>query len=215
MKKINFITLILLGLILNCKGENTKVQTVEEIKNFIKGHEWISITTELRPQEDRTGTGKVQPFYVTRSFKFSEGDKFVGTITSYGDPYGKIPLVKFEFRGHVEWQGEHPVTKGAQKIDYVLDEGFIVTPLNSQFADMLNQIPIKGLNKFEVNIAQDILKKPFPLFNIQEGQIVKDYDLIYIYNGMLFMGAKHVDGTAFDKPENRPHLLQIPLIKKN
>ena len=197
-----------------CKGESKPVQTVEEIKNFIKGYEWISISTELRQQEDRTGSGKIQPFYVTRSFKFSEGDKFVGTITSYGDAYGKIPLVKFEFRGHVEWQGEHPVAMGAQKIDYVLDEGFIVTPLNQQFADMLNQIPIPGLNKFQANVAQDILKKQFPLFNIQEGQIVKDYDLIYIFNGMLFMGAKHVDGTPFDKPENRPHLLQIPLIKK-
>jgi hypothetical protein len=214
MIKFNLVALTLMSLIFNCKAENQTVQTVDEIKSFLKGHEWVSITTELRPQEDRTGTGKVQPFYVTRSFQFFEGEKFIGTITSYGDPYGKIPLVKFEFKGHVEWKGEHPVAKGAQKIDYVLDEGFIVTPLNSQFANLLNQIPVPGLQKFEMNVAQDILKKPFPLFNIQEGQIVKDYDLIYIYNGILFMGAKHVDGTPFDKPENRPHLLQIPLVKK-
>ena len=49
------------------------------------------------------------------------------------------------------------------------------------------------------------------MFNIVDGQIVSDYDLIYFKNGMLFMGAKHVDGTPFDKPENRPHQLQIPL----
>ncbi len=203
-----------MSIVMSCKGERRSLQTVDEIRNFIKGNKWISITTELRPQEDRTGTGKVQPFYITRTFEFFEGDKFTGTITSFGDPYQKFPLVKFEFKGHVEWQGEHPVAKGAQKIDYVLDEGFIVTPLNPNFADALNQFPVTGLNKFEVNVSQDILKKPFPLFNIKEGQIVKDYDLIYIYNDMLFMGAKHVDGTPFDKPENRPHLLQIPLIKK-
>jgi len=28
------------------------------------------------------------------------------------------------------------------------------------------------------------------------------------------MGSKHVDGRAFDSPENRPTNLQIPLVKK-
>ena len=49
------------------------------------------------------------------------------------------------------------------------------------------------------------------MFHIEEGQIVGDYDLIYFKHGLLFMGAKHVDGTPFDKVENRPHQLQIPL----
>ena len=41
-----------------------------------------------------------------------------------------------------------------------------------------------------------------------------DYDLIYMYNDMLFNGSKHVDGRAFDKPENRPTNLQIPLVRQ-
>ena len=40
------------------------------------------------------------------------------------------------------------------------------------------------------------------------------YDLIYIYNDMLFNGSKNVDGRAFDKPENRPTNLQIPLVRQ-
>lgn len=216
--KNNFLLIASLVItILGCRETqraNKALATVDEIRSFIKNVEWVSITTELRPQEDRTGTGKIQPFYVSRYFKFMEDDKFIGKILSFADPYGKIPLVEFEFRGHVEWKGEHPVAKGAQNIDYVLDEAFIVTPKNPAFADTLNKIPVEGLNKFEANVSQNILKKAFPLFNIKEGQIVKDYDLIFIYNGMLFMGAKHVDGTPFDKPENRPHLLQIPLVKK-
>lgn len=36
---------------------------------------------------------------------------------------------------------------------------------------------------------------------------------IVLRAGMLFMGAKHVDGTPFDKPEQRPHPLQIPRIR--
>jgi hypothetical protein len=47
-------------------------------------------------------------------------------------------------------------------------------------------------------VKQNILKNPFPMFNIAKDQIVVDYDLIYFRNGMLFMGAKHVDRTPFD-----------------
>jgi hypothetical protein len=39
-------------------------------------------------------------------------------------------------------------------------------------------------------------------------------DRIYIYNDMLFNGSKNVDGRAFDKPENRPTNLQIPLVRQ-
>lgn len=216
--KNKFLLIVMVFLVsLSCNQPNTANKafaTVDEIRSYIKDAEWVSITTELRPQEDRSGIGKIQPFYVSRYFKFIENDTFIGKILSFGDPYGKIPLVEFEFRGHVEWKGEHPVAKGAQNIDYVLDEAFIVTPKDPAFAEALNKFPVDGLNKFEANVSQNILKKAFPLFNIKEGQIVKDYDLIYTYNGMLFMGAKHVDGTPFDKPENRPHLLQIPLVKK-
>jgi hypothetical protein len=53
-----------------------------------------------------------------------------------------------------------------------------------------------------------------PLFSLVEGQTYVDYDLIYIYNGMLFNGSKNVDGRAFDKPENRPTNLQIPLVRQ-
>ncbi|MEM6763971.1 MAG: hypothetical protein AAF655_03565 [Bacteroidota bacterium] len=67
------------------------------------------------------------------------------------------------------------------------------------------------MEPFECGVKKDFLGKEFPMFHIVEGQIVSDYDLIYFRNGMLFMGAKHVDGTPVDKPENRPHQLQIPL----
>ena len=96
-------------------------------------------------------------------------------------------------------------------IDYVLSEGFAVTPLQSQTADLLNQGRPKNVQPFQVNQKTDLLQKAFPLFNISEGQIVTDYDLIYFNHGLLFMGAKHVDGTPFDQPIRRPHQLQIPL----
>lgn len=190
----------------------TQPTTLAEVKAYAQG-EWKSISIELRPTEDRSGSGLIQPTYLKRNFQYLEGDKFVGTITLFGDNYGKLPLMEFEFKGDLKWGEKHPIAEGAWKIDYLLNEGFGVTPLHEQAAQMLNAGLPEGMTPFEVNRKKDILGKAFPMFHIAEGQIVSDYDLIYFKNGLLFMGAKHVDGTPFDKVENRPHQLQIPLEK--
>lgn len=188
---------------------------LEDVKRWaVRGGEWVSIAPELRPFEDRTGTGRIAPFYVSRSFKYFEDDTFEGTITSFADPYGKIPLVRFVFKGHTVWGKPHPIAEGAYEIDYILDQGFEVTPLHQMFADQLNQAPTAGLSAWKVNVTQDIKGKEFPLFGIKAGQTVGDYDLIYVRDGLLFMGAKHVDGRGFDRPENRPTNLQVPLCRK-
>ncbi len=185
-------------------------KTLEEVKKYALG-EWQSISVELRPTEDRTASGKIEPTYLRRNFKYLQNDKFIGTITLFGDNLGQLPLMEFEFKGNLIWHEEHPIADGAWKVDYMLDEGFGVTPLNPQAAEMLNMALPEGITPFENQVKKDILGKAFPMFHIAEGQIVGDYDLIYFKHGLLFMGAKHVDGTPFDKAENRPHLLQIPL----
>jgi hypothetical protein len=184
--------------------------TLEQVKAYAIG-EWQSLTVELRPTEDRTGSGKIEPTYLKRNFKFLANNKFIGTITLFADNYGQMPLMEFEFKGNLVWHDAHPIADGAWKIDYILDEGFGVTPLHAKAAQMLNMGLPEGMTAFETGIKKDILGKAFPMFHIEEGQIVGDYDLIYFKHGLLFMGAKHVDGTPFDKPENRPHQLQIPL----
>ena len=189
-------------------------KTLEEVQKYALG-EWSSLSVELRPTEDRAGAGVVQPTYLKRNFKYLKGDKFIGTITMFADNYGQMPLMEFEFKGQLKWGDQHPIADGAWEIDYVLNEGFSVTPLNSQSAEMLNADLPEGIDAFEANAKKDILGKAFPLFNITAGEVVSDYDLIYFKNGLLFMGAKHVDGTPFDKVENRPHQLQIPLERVN
>lgn len=184
--------------------------SLEDVQKYALG-EWQSLSIELRPTEDRTGSGKINPTYLTRKFRFLPDNKFVGIITIFADNYGQIPLFEFEFKGHLKWGQKHPIAKGAWEIDYVLDDGFAITPKNDQATMMLNQMPADGIAPFQTNIKQDILKKPFPMFNIAKDQIVVDYDLIYFKHGLLFMGAKHVDGTPFDKADRRPHQLQIPL----
>jgi len=187
-----------------------KPTTLEEVQSYAIG-EWQSISVELRPTEDRTGSGIIQPTFLKRHFKYLSKDSFIGTITLFADNYGQLPLLEFEFKGTLNWGEKHPIADGAWNIDYVLSEGFAVTPLNPQAAQMLNQGLPEGMTAFENGEKKDILGKAFPLFHIIEGQIVSDYDLIYFKNDLLFMGAKHVDGTPFDKAENRPHQLQIPL----
>ncbi|MDN5286663.1 MAG: hypothetical protein JWR38_2937 [Mucilaginibacter sp.] len=188
--------------------------TVAQIKQFIQGGEWVSITTELRPSISAAANGKIQPFYLSRVFKYWADDKFECTVINYADSNGKVPLVKIVIKGHNLWQGDHPIAPGAQKVDYVADEAYEVTPLHQGFADAVNQVPGKGLNKWEVNVTQDVKGKAFPAFGLSEGQIYIDYDLIYIYNDLFFNGSKNVDGRAFDKSENRPTNLQVPLIRQ-
>jgi len=223
MKSIQRIVLGLLLLTLNaCEDTMSEREeaihaiqtptTPEEVKAYSKGT-WESLTVELRPTEDRTGTGNIQPTFLRRNFVYNGDDTFTGTITMFADNYGKIPLLEFEFKGDLVWGDTHPIADGAWNIDYILNKGFAVTPLNDEATAMLNMGLPEGMTPFVPNEKKDILGKAFPMFHIEEGQIVGDYDLIYFRHGLLFMGAKHVDGTPFDKPGNRPHQLQIPLRK--
>ena len=219
--KILFIHLLVIGIVVSSCSTNRDARkkallmlnnptSLEDVKSYALG-EWKSLSVELRPSEDRAGIGTVNPTYLKRHFNYLPNDKFIGTITMFADNFGEIPLLEFEFKGNLKWGEAHPIALGAYKIDYILDEGFGVKPLNDQAAQMLNAGLTEGMSPFETGVQKDILQKAFPMFHIEEDQIVGDYDLIYFKHGLLFMGAKHVDGTPFDKPERRPYQLQIPL----
>ncbi len=187
--------------------------TLEETKQSIIG-DWISIAPELRPSIIKNADGSMKPFYLSRVFKYSDGDKFELAVTNFADPYGKAPLVKIFIKGHIIWQGEHPIAVGAQKVDFIADETYEVTPLHQGFAEAMNQIAGNNFSKWEVNGTQSVKGKAFVPFGLAEGQLYAEYDLIYVLNDMLFWGARNVDGRNFDKVENRPTNLQIPLIRK-
>ena len=187
--------------------------TAEQVKQLSVG-EWVSIAPEVRPSISKNADGSMKPFYLVRAFAYSADGKFTLQMTNSADAYGKIPIMKIVLKGRTVWQGEHPIAAGAQKIDYIADEAYEITPLIQGFAEVLNQAAAKGFDKWEVNATQDILGKAFPPFGLSEGQIYGEFDLIYILNDMMFWGAKHVDGRSFDKAENRPDNLQIPLIRK-
>src|SRR5277367_4571385 len=189
------------------------IMILEQIKQSMLG-EWISIAPEIRPSIAKNADGSMKPFYLTRDFTYLAGDKFQLDIVNSADAYGKVPLVKIVIKGSIVWQGEHPIAVGAQKVKFSADEAYVVTPLMPGFADAMNQLASKGFDKWEVNNTQSIMGKAFPPFGLVERQIFAEYDLIYVFNDMLFWGARNVDGRGFDKEENRPTNLQIPLVRK-
>ena len=186
--------------------------TVEEIKQSILG-EWVSIAPEIRPSIAKNADGSMKPFYLTRAFKYTSGDKFELTVTNLEDAYGKLPLAKILIKGHIIWRGEHAIATGAQKVDFIADDAYEVTPLHQGFADAMNQFASQGYDRWEVNSAQSVKGKAFAPFGLKEGQTFAEFDLIYLFNGLLFWGARNVDGRGFDTEENRPTNLQIPLVR--
>ena len=187
--------------------------TLEQLKTECAG-EWRSIAPEIRPSSQKTSDNShsIKPFYLARHFTYDPADRFELVITSFADPYGKIALSRMDIRGHIEWQGPHGIAPGAQKVLFTADEGFTVTPLVAGFADVLNQVT-SGFQKWEVGGEQSILGRGFAPFGLGEGQLFKEYDLVYVYAGMMFWGARNVDGRGFDTEENRPTNLQVPMVR--
>jgi hypothetical protein len=187
--------------------------TLDQIKTFIQGGQWISIAPELRPAITKSTAGDMNPFYCTRVFSYYPGDRFECTLVNYLDSNGKTPLVRFVIRGRLQWQGEHPVAEGAQKVDYIADEAYEVTPLHAGWVDAVNRLPGNGLDKWQLNVTQDLKGKAFPPFGLAEAKVYVDYDLLFVREDMLFNGSKNVDGRPFNRPENRPTNLQVPLVR--
>lgn len=187
--------------------------TVDDIKHAVVG-DWISIAPEIRPSAFKNPDGTLKPFYLTREFKALSGDRFELTVVNSVDPYGKTPLARLFIRGHMLWRGDHPIAAGAQKVDFVADEAYEVTPLLQGFADLLNKAAAQDYAKWEVGHAQSIFGKTFAPFGLTAGKNFMEYDLVYLSHDMLFWGARNIDGRGFDTEQNRPTNLQIPLVRK-
>ena len=187
--------------------------TLEQLKLQSLG-QWQSIAPEIRPSNLKNADGALKPLYMSRKFNALPNDKFELEVITSADPYGKMAIAQMVIKGRMEWKGEHPIAPGAQKVDFFADESYEVTPLLQGFADVLNQAAKDGYSKWEVNKPQSIFKKAFLPFGLAEGQVFIEYDLVYLYNDMMFWGARNIDGRGFDKEENRPTNLQIPLARQ-
>ncbi len=187
--------------------------SIDQLKQDLTG-EWTSLAPEVRPSAAKNPDGTLKPFYLKREFRYLPDDAFTLDVTNFVDPNAKVPLARIHIGGHMLWQGEHPIAAGAQKVDFVADTAYEVTPLLQGFADVLNQVAAQGYAKWEVGQTQSVFGKSFAPFGLAEGRNFMEYDLVYLAHGLLFWGARNVDGRGFDTEQNRPTNLQIPLARK-
>jgi hypothetical protein len=186
-------------------------EDVAKVKEAMLGN-WQSIAPEIRPSKNPDGS--LKPFYLKRSYKYLPSDRFELEIVNSADPYGAVALARIRIGGHMLWQGPHPIAPGAQKVDFVADEGYEVTPLAQGFVDVLNKVASAGYAPWAVNSAQSIFGKTFVPFGLKEGTNFMEYDLVYLRGDLLFWGARNIDGRGFDTEQNRPTNLQIPLVRR-
>lgn len=198
-------------------GNQPKAKSMEtevaKIKQAMLGN-WQSIAPEVRPSAAKNPDGSLKPFYLKRSFKYLPSDRFELEIVNSADPYSAVPIARIKIGGHMKWQGPHPIISGAQKVDFIADESYEVTPLAQGFADVLNKVASEGYNAWAVNTPQSIFGKNFIPFGLKQGTNFMEYDLVYLRGDLLFWGARNIDGRGFDTEQNRPTNLQIPLIRK-
>jgi hypothetical protein len=192
---------------------NAMETDVTKIKRALLGN-WESIAPEVRPSAAKNADGSLKPFYLKRAFKYLPSDLFELDIINSADPNGAVPLARIRIVGHMLWQGAHPIAAGAQKVDFIADEAYEVTPLAQGFADVLNKVAAAGYAPWAINAPQSIFGKTFVPFGLKEGTNFMEYDLVYLREGLLFWGARNIDGRGFDTEQNRPTNLQIPLIRQ-
>ena len=194
-------------------AEGNGPMKLEDVKQAVLG-DWVSIAPEIRPSAAKNPDGTLKPFYLKREFKALAGDVFELTVVNFVDPNGQTPLARIYIRGHMIWRGEHPIAAGAEKVDFVADEAYEVTPLVPPFADVLNKVASDGYAKWEVGQTQSIFGKSFVPFGLAAGKNFMECDLVFLTRDMLFWGARNIDGRGFDTEQNRPTNLQIPLVRK-
>src|SRR5712672_3681974 len=153
--------------------------TAQEVKKAVLG-EWVSIAPEVRPSASKNADGTLKPFYLKRAFKYLPSDRFELEIVNSADPNGAVPLARIKIGGHMLWQGPHPIAPGAQKVDFVADESYEVTPLVQGFSDVLNKVASAGYAPWAVNAPQSIFGKTFVPFGLKEGTNFMEYDLVYL-----------------------------------
>src|SRR6478735_6847720 len=116
--------------------------------------QWESIAPEVRPSASKNADGSLKPFYLKRAFQYLPSDRFELEIVNSAHPYCAVPLARIKIGGHLLWRGPHPIAPGAQKVDFVADESYEVTPLAQGFADVLNKVASDGYGAWVVNTPQ-------------------------------------------------------------
>ena len=146
--------------------------TTEQLKNTSIGH-WESIAVEIRPSNTKNADGTLKPFYLRRDFTLLPEDRFELAVTNYADPFGKIPLAKMFIKGHIEWQGEHSITAGAQKVNFAAMKNTLLLHYCKALLTFLTSTR-KDLKNGKLANHKVFLKKHLPRLDSQKDRSLKN-----------------------------------------
>ncbi len=170
---------------------------------------WQSLACELRPQ---AGPDGVQPWYLTRDIVFS-GGRIDAHFTTFADANCTAPLVELKFGGDVIVRGPSDVAPEAREVDLIVNDYLTVMPRMQGFADFLNSAE-PGTCRAEnwvVGVEQDVFETGCSVMGVASNTPTSEYEVLYVSAGLLYFGARPVDGRSLDDPDTRPTALQMPL----
>ena len=173
---------------------------------------WASLACEVRPQVGQDGT--ITEWWLTREIEITEG-RIEARFTTFGQPGCTFPLNVLNFAGRVDIKGDSDVAVGAVAADLTIDEFVKITPLAQPFADFLNSIPAGscGAEAWTVGAAQAIDETGCVLLGVEPNTPTVEYEVLANIDGMLYFGARPVDGTFITEESKRPRALLVPLAK--
>lgn len=170
---------------------------------------WQSMACELRPQAGQDG---IQPWYLTREVTFAEG-RIDAHFTTYADAECSAPLLELRFGGDVVVHGQSDVAPGARNVDLIVNDYLTVTPQMEGFAGFLNSADpgACGTQDWAVGVEQDVYATGCTVMGVAPETPTNEYEVLHVSAGLLYFGARPVDGTSLDGPDTRPTALQMPL----
>jgi len=169
---------------------------VNEIKQAMLGN-WESIALEVRPSAAKNPTARSSRFYLRRACQISaRPTDFELEIVNSADPYGAVPLARIKIGGHMLWQGSHPVAPGAQKVDFVADESYEVTPLAQGFATITQHVASAGYG-LGWSLAPEHIRKGLCAFALKEGTNFMEYDLVLSQGRPVVLGRRQYRRRGF------------------
>ena len=170
---------------------------------------WVSTSCELRPQ---AGPDGVNPWHLTRSVVFN-GDRIDAHFTTYADANCSAPLVELKFGGDVRVQGQSDVVNGAKNVDLIVNDYLTITPRMDGFTGFLNSAEPGscGNEAWQTGVEQNIYETGCSVMGVAADTPSNEFEVLYVASGLLYFGARPVDGKSLDTPESRPTALQVPL----
>jgi hypothetical protein len=172
--------------------------------------DWQSLSCEVRPQVGQDGA--ITKWWLTRAISMTPG-RIEARFTTYGDAGCTFALNELHFAGRVDVVGPSDVAEGAVAANLTIDEFVKITPLAQPFADFLNSIPAGscGAEAWKVGTAQAIDETGCVLLGVEPNTPTVEYEVLANLDGLLYFGARPVDGTFITDESKRPHALLVPL----